>query len=55
MKSSIPISFTKKKNAKKKKKKKKNEKKKKKKKKIKSCGPRIDAYGSPNSMSGQLL
>ena len=45
MKSSIPISFTKKKNAKKKKKKKKN----------KSCGPRIDAYGSPNSMSGQLL
>ena len=44
MKSSIPISFTKKKNAKKKKKK-----------KIKSCGPRIDAYGSPNSMSGQLL
>ena len=42
MKSSIPISFTKKKNAKKKK-------------KIKSCGPRIDAYGSPNSMSGQLL
>ena len=43
MKSSIPISFTKKKNAKKKKK------------KIKSCGPRIDAYGSPNSMSGQLL
>ena len=29
--------------------------KKKKKKKIKSCGPRIDAYGSPNSMSGQLL
>ena len=45
MKSSIPISFTKKKNAKKKKKKK----------KIKSCGPRIDAYGSPNSMSGQLL
>ena len=45
MKSSIPISFTKKKNAKKKKKKK----------KIKSCGPRIDAYGSPNGMSGQLL
>ena len=45
MKSSIPISFTKKKNAKKKKKKK----------KIKRCGPRIDAYGSPNSMSGQLL
>ena len=45
MKSSIPISFTKKKNPKKKKKKK----------KIKSCGPRIDAYGSPNSMSGQLL
>ena len=45
MKSSIPISFTKKKNAKKKKKKK----------KIKSFGPRIDAYGSPNSMSGQRL
>ena len=45
MKSSIPISFNKNKNAKKKKKKK----------KIKSCGPRIDAYGSPNSMSGQLL
>ena len=37
------------------KKKKIQKKKKKKKKKIKSCGPRIDAYGSPNSMSGQLL